>query len=99
MRDTLRMTVLAVTLSFALPAAAQREERFTRTLEVGANAALSLGNISGDIHVEGAPGSQIVIDAVKSVEDEEDSDLLSGVTIEVSQMGNRVRVSTEHTGR
>src|SRR3990172_1873075 len=78
---------------------AQREERFNRTLDVGPDAALSIGNIAGDIHVEGGPGSSIVIDAVKSVEDEGDAELLKSVDIEVSQLGNRVRVSTEHTGR
>src|SRR3990172_1547752 len=67
---------------------AQREERFNRTLDVGPDAALSIGNIAGDIHVEGGPGSSIVIDAVKSVEDEGDAELLKSVDIEVSRLGN-----------
>ena len=98
MKNTILTTILAALL---VPSAlrAQQEERFNRTLDVGPDAALSIGNISGDIHVEGGAGSSIVIDAVKSVEDEDDAELLSGVDIAVSQLGNRVRVSTEHTGR
>jgi DUF4097 and DUF4098 domain-containing protein YvlB len=86
-------------LLFASNAAAQQEERFHQTLEVGPGAALSISNIAGDIQVDGSDGSSIVIDAVKSVEDEDDADLLDTVEVEVSQLGNRVRVSTEHTGR
>ena len=98
MKNTILTTTLAALVA-ASSAWAQREERFHRTLDVGPDAALSIGNISGDIHVEGAAGSTIVIDAVKSVEDEEDAEMLKNVDIEVSQLGNRVRVSTEHTGR
>jgi len=98
MKNTILTTILAALL-VASSAWAQREERFNRTLDVGPGGALSIENISGDIHVEGAPGSSIVIDAVKTVEDEEDAELLKSVDIEVSQLGNRVRVSTEHTGR
>ena len=98
MKNTILTTTLAALL-VASSAWAQREERFNRTLDVGPDAALSIGNIAGDIHVEGGPGSSIVIDAVKTVEDQGDAELLKSVDIEVSQLGNRVRVSTEHTGR
>jgi DUF4097 and DUF4098 domain-containing protein YvlB len=96
MKDTIAITLFASTL-LAHAAWAQREE-FHRTLEVTAGAALSIGNIAGDIVVEGGPGSSIVIEAVKSVDDPDDADLLRAVEIQVSQVGNRVRVSTEHTG-
>jgi len=96
MKNIILKTLAALLL--ATSARAQLEEKFHRTVEVGPDAALSLGNISGDIHVEGAPGNTITIDAVKSVEDESDAGLLQSVDIEVSQLGNRVRVSTEHTG-
>jgi len=98
MKNTIVTTTLAALL-VASNARAQREERFNRTLDVGPDAALSIGNIAGDIQVEGGPGSSIVIEAVKSVEDEGDAGDLKTVDIEVSQLGNRVRVSTEHTGR
>jgi len=98
MKNTIHTTTLAALL-LASSASAQREERFNRTLDVGPDAALSLGNIAGDIQVEGGTGSSIVIDAVKSVENEGDAEDLKSVDIEVSQLGNRVRVSTEHTGR
>jgi DUF4097 and DUF4098 domain-containing protein YvlB len=97
MKNTILTTTLAALL-VASSAWAQREERFNRTLDVGPNAALSIGNIAGDIQVEGGTGSSIVIDAVKSVEDEGDAEDLKSVEIDVSQLGNRVRVSTEHTG-
>jgi DUF4097 and DUF4098 domain-containing protein YvlB len=90
---------IAHVLLFAWNAGAQQEERFHQTLEVGPGAALSISNIAGDIQVDGGNGSSIVVDAVKSVEDEEDADLLASVEVDVSQLGNRVRVSTEHTGR
>ena len=98
MKNTILTTTLAVLLA-ASSAWAQREERFSRTVDAGPGAALSIGNIAGDITVEAGTGSSIVIDAVKSVEDEEDAELLKSVDIEVSLLGNRVRVSTEHTGR
>jgi DUF4097 and DUF4098 domain-containing protein YvlB len=92
-------TITLATLVLASSAWAQRQEQFNRTIEVGPDAALTIENIAGDILVEGAPGSSIVIDATKSVEDYEDAELLKSVEIEVSQLGNRVRVSAEHTGR
>jgi Toastrack DUF4097 len=104
MRTILRRTTsstfwlaLAVSLAFGASAFAQREDRFNRTLDVGENAEFSLSNISGDILVEGAPGGQIVIDAVKKLEGDSDSGL-SDVDIDVSQLGNRVRVETRHHG-
>lgn len=87
----------ALAFALAATAAAQREERFNRTLDVGENAEFSLSNISGDILVEGVSGGQIVIDAVKRLEGGADSDLLSSVDIDVSQLGKRVRVETRHT--
>jgi DUF4097 and DUF4098 domain-containing protein YvlB len=90
---------LATVLLFAGNARAQQEERFHQTVEVGPGAALSISNIAGDIQVDGGSGSSIVIDAVKSVEDEDEADLLRSIEVDVSQLGNRVRVSTEHTGR
>ncbi len=99
LRTTFALTLtltLALTLGLSTEAAAQREERFNRTLDVGENAEFSLSNISGDILVEGATGSRIVIDAVKKVDGDSDSDMLSSVDIDVSQMGNRVRVETRH---
>jgi Toastrack DUF4097 len=99
LRTTFALTLtltLTLTLGLSAEAAAQREERFNRTLDVGENAEFSLSNISGDILVEGATGTQIVIDAVKRLDGDADSDMLSSVDIDVSQMGNRVRVETRH---
>jgi hypothetical protein len=94
-RSTLALA-LALAFGCAAAASAQQEERFNRTLDVGERAEFSLSNISGDILVEGAPGGQIVIDAVKRLDDDADSGELSSVDIDVSQMGNRVRVETRH---
>src|SRR5574342_580291 len=96
-KTTFTMTLAALVL--ASSAWAQRQEQFHRAIEVSPDAALTIENIAGDILIEGAPGSSIVIDATKSVEDDEDAALLKSVEIEVSQLGNRVRVSTEHTGK
>ena len=56
---TILCAVVAVT---PLTTAQDREERVSRTLDVGADGALSLSNISGDIHVEGTSGTEITID-------------------------------------
>jgi Toastrack DUF4097 len=98
MRNTVSRTTfgLALGLALASSALAQREERFNRTLDVGDKAEFSLSNISGDILVEGTGGSQIVIEAIKKVEGGGDSGMLSAVDIDVSQLGNRVRVETRH---
>lgn len=87
------LTALVLLTALVANASAQREERFSRTLDVGANGELELGNISGEIRVEATSGSQIVIDAVKRAHG---SSRVSDVEIEVSQMSNRVRVETRH---
>ncbi len=89
-------TITLAALLLASSAWAQREETFHRTVEVGVGAALSIENVAGDIQVEGGTGASIVIDAVKSLDDERDAEMLKSVEIEVSQLGNRVRVSTEY---
>jgi DUF4097 and DUF4098 domain-containing protein YvlB len=99
MKNTISRTSFVIALALAATAAAQREERFNRTLDVGGQGELTLANVSGDIHVEGASGSQIVIEAVKRVDEDGDPDLLDSVEIDVMQTGDRVRVETRYTGR
>jgi DUF4097 and DUF4098 domain-containing protein YvlB len=99
MKNTISRTSFAIALAVAATAAAQQEQRFNRTLDVGEHGELTLGNVSGDIHVEGAPGNQIVIDAVKRVDEDGDRELLKSVEIDVMQTGDRVRVETRYTGR
>jgi DUF4097 and DUF4098 domain-containing protein YvlB len=99
MMNTISRTSFAIALAVAGTALAQREERFNRTVEVGEHGELTLSNVSGDIRVEGATGAQIVIDAVKRLDEDADPDLLDSVQIDVTQTGDRVRVETRHTGR
>jgi DUF4097 and DUF4098 domain-containing protein YvlB len=89
--ETLITTFLA--LAVASTTFAQREERFSRTLDVGDHGELELSNISGDVRVEGTSGSQIVIEAVKRAEGRAE---VGDVDIEVSQTGDRIRVETRH---
>ena len=68
-----------------------QSDRFSRTLSVGASAALDLSNVSGDIEITGVVGDTIQIDARKSGNP-------ALVDIEVSQTGDRVRVETRYRG-
>jgi DUF4097 and DUF4098 domain-containing protein YvlB len=97
MKKTNCITILLTTIAIAATAAAQREETFSRTLDVGERPELSLSNVAGDIHVEGVSGSQIAIEAVKRLEGGADQALLDSVEIDVSQLGNRIRVETRHS--
>lgn len=100
MKNNIPTAILAAAVfAVASSSAAQSEERFNRTLDVGETGELSLANVAGDIHVEGGSGSQIVIEAVKRLEGGGGRELLDNVEIDVSQTGDRVRVETRHTGR
>jgi DUF4097 and DUF4098 domain-containing protein YvlB len=75
----------------------EQTERFTQTYKVGADAALDLQNIAGDVRVTTARGSEIVIEAVKRIrhrDTEEGKRLLGQLRIEATQVGNRVEIRT-----
>jgi DUF4097 and DUF4098 domain-containing protein YvlB len=97
MTKTIRATTIVFTLSLvALAGAQERQDRFSRTLDVGPDGELSLENVSGDIEVTGTDGSQIVIEAEKRYHGSSGRDRAADVDIDVSQMGNRVRVETRY---
>lgn len=73
-----------------------REERISRRIQLGDGGELSLSNISGDIRVTGNSGSELVIEAVKRLHGGADRDLLADVEVEISEMGNRVRIETHY---
>ncbi len=69
-------------------------EPFSRTLKVGANSALLVGNTRGDITVTAAGAGQIEVSAVKRARgtDDEAKRRLAGAPIDVHATGNRVEV-------
>lgn len=96
-RSTLLLPIAALALSVAA-AAQDTEDLIRRTIDVGPEGELSLSNISGDIHVTGTEGGSIVIEATKNYS----GDARRGeddVEVDISQVGDRVRVETRHRGR
>lgn len=72
-------------------------DRFTATYRVGADGALDLTHISGDVRVTAHRGSDIRIEAIKRVRHRDSAEarrLLAALRIEVTQVGNRVEVRT-----
>lgn len=91
------ITVIVLAFCGATGTTAQdREERISRTFDVGADGALSLSNISGDIRIEATSGTQIVLEAVKTLHGGADTALLEEVEVDISHMGDRVRVETRY---
>jgi DUF4097 and DUF4098 domain-containing protein YvlB len=75
----------------------EQTERFTQTYKVGADGALDLQNIAGDVRVTTTRGNEIVIEAIKRIrhrDTEEGKRLLGQLRIEATQVGNRVEVRT-----
>lgn len=75
----------------------EQTERFTQTVKVGAEGALDLQNVSGDVRVTTGRGNEIQIEAIKRVRHrnaDEARRLLGQLRIEVTQVGNRVEVRT-----
>lgn len=90
-------SVIVLAFCGAVATAAQdREERISRTFDVGADGELSLSNISGDIRIEATSGTQIVLEAVKTLHGGADTALLEEVKVDISHMGDRVRVETRY---
>ncbi|HYU79951.1 MAG TPA: DUF4097 family beta strand repeat-containing protein [Vicinamibacterales bacterium] len=75
----------------------EQTERFTQSYKVGADSALDLQNLSGNVRVTAARGNEIRIEATKRVrhrEADEAKRLLGELRIDVSQVGNRLEVRT-----
>ena len=66
--------------------------QFSRTFDVGPSGSLDISNVSGDIEIQGGPGTEIRVVAEKH-----GHGVPSLVSIEVSQTGDRVRVETKYS--
>jgi DUF4097 and DUF4098 domain-containing protein YvlB len=75
----------------------EQTERFTGTYKVGAEGALDLQNISGDIRVTTGGGGEIRVEAVKRVRHRDPAEAkryLGLIRIEASTVGGRVEIRT-----
>jgi DUF4097 and DUF4098 domain-containing protein YvlB len=77
----------------------EQTERTTKTLRLGANGELSLGNIAGDITVTRGGGTDATVDIVKVARArsaDEARELLTLVTVDVSERNGRAEVKTRY---
>jgi DUF4097 and DUF4098 domain-containing protein YvlB len=77
----------------------EQSERVTKTLRLGSNGELSLGNVAGDITVTRGGGSDATIEILKVARArsaDEARELLTLVTVEVSERGGRAEVKTRY---
>jgi hypothetical protein len=76
----------------------QREQvdRQTRTFNLGADGELDVSNIAGDIVITRAGGPAATIEIIKTARGADPQDLLSLVTVDVAERGNRVEVRTRY---
>lgn len=73
----------------------EQNERVSQTFKVGADAALDLQNLSGDVRVTGSGGNEIRIEAIKRARHRDPDDgkeLLERLRVEMNQVGDRVEV-------
>jgi DUF4097 and DUF4098 domain-containing protein YvlB len=95
-KTRLATTLIAALFVASASFAQDNERRSSQSFDVGPNGELSLSNISGDIHVEGTSGGKITIEAVKRVHGSGNAHLLDEVEIDISHMGDRVRIETRY---
>jgi DUF4097 and DUF4098 domain-containing protein YvlB len=79
----------------------QQTERFTRTLKIGANGEVAIGNISGDISVVRGSGNEATLEVVKTARSrsvEDAKELLGLVQVDISERGSRVEIKTRYPG-
>ena len=86
-----RMTVLAATL-VAVPAAAMAAQKETetvdRTVRLPDNGTLKLKNFSGDVHITGTSGRDVVIKAVRRA----DRERLDHIKLDITTSGSTVTI-------
>lgn len=70
-------------------------ETVTKSFTVGPGASLDVSNLSGDVIVIGASGTQITVAATKRARGNEAKQALSDINIAMRQTANRVEVRTE----
>ena len=77
----------------------ENTERTTRTLKLGANGVLTLGNIAGDVVVTRANGQDTTVEIVKTARGRDANDvreLLQLVQVEVTERAGRADVRTRY---
>ena len=77
----------------------EQTERTTRTLKLGSNGSLDLGNIAGDITVTRGGGSDATVEIVKVARGLDAGDareLLNLVTVDVTERNGRAEVKTHY---
>ena len=80
----------------------EETDRQVQTFKVGADGALDLSNISGDVRVTGDDGNEIRIEAVKRVRHRDANEarrLLQQLRVEAVQIGGRIEVRTLYPRR
>jgi DUF4097 and DUF4098 domain-containing protein YvlB len=80
----------------------EQTDRVVRTVPVGAEGALDLANISGDVRVTGTSASEITIEAVKRVRHKDADEarrLLQQLRVDITTVGDRVEVRTSYPRR
>jgi hypothetical protein len=79
----------------------EQVERTTKTLKLGPNGVLGLGNIAGDIVVTRSSGADATVEIVKTARGRDVNDareLLQLVQVEVTERGGRADVRTRYPG-
>ena len=89
-------TLLAAIFVASTTFAQNNDERTTQSFDVGPDGEFSLSNISGDIRIEATSGDAITVEAVKRLRGRADAELLDEVRIDISHIGDRVRVETRY---
>lgn len=75
----------------------EQTERFAETYKVGADGALDLTHVAGDVRVTTGRANEIRVEAIKRVRHRDANEakrLLALLRVEVTQVGNRVEVRT-----
>lgn len=77
----------------------QQTERFTRTLKVGSNGEIHIGNVSGNITVTRGGGSEATLEVIKTAHGRTPDDvreLLGLVQVDITERGGRAEIKTRY---
>lgn len=77
----------------------EQTERFTRTLKIGTNGEIHIGNIAGNITVTRGGGSDATVDVVKTARGrtvEDAKTVLGLVRVEITERGGRAEIKTRY---
>jgi hypothetical protein len=77
----------------------EQTERFTRTLKVGSNGEIMIGNISGNVTVTRGGGSDATLEVIKTARAqtaEEAKEVLGLVQVDIIERGNRAEIKTRY---